>query len=382
MMELELYRYSLCLVLPLLLFFGIYFLVARVPDKPTYQPYVRSRKTMGVAMLALGVNYAIHFLTMVRFENAHYAILLNISTYSLCFGLFSIALITLLEPEYFCKRQFFRAVPYWLGFTVLALGVILVPDGLMCMLYTLLLDICLMAYGSVVSIRILKAYFRARKRFDETNAEDIGSYIRWLSNMTYIAVIYGVGCTFFTLLPDNFIYLWILSSLGFYIYVFVCYRNYMLSIEVVEAAMDSSYEGSEKAGEAADDLGKIANDGAVEADSLEACAVFPYIEERIKKWIDEDGYVRHGFTINDLAREFYTNRTYLSSYINSVYHVPFRQWVSGLRIEYAKRIMIESPERKISDIAEASGFQSPSHFTKSFRESEGCSPAVWRRSHM
>ncbi|HCZ22388.1 MAG TPA: AraC family transcriptional regulator, partial [Rikenellaceae bacterium] len=88
------------------------------------------------------------------------------------------------------------------------------------------------------------------------------------------------------------------------------------------------------------------------------------------------------FTINDLAREFYTNRTYLSSYINSVYHVPFRQWVSGLRIGYAKRIMIESPERKISDIAEASGFQSPSHFTKSFRESEGCSPAVWRRSHM
>ncbi|HAZ73905.1 MAG TPA: AraC family transcriptional regulator, partial [Rikenellaceae bacterium] len=79
---------------------------------------------MGVAMLALGVNYAIHFLTMVRFENAHYAILLNISTYSLCFGLFSIALITLLEPEYFCKRQFFRAVAYWLGFTVLALGVI------------------------------------------------------------------------------------------------------------------------------------------------------------------------------------------------------------------------------------------------------------------
>lgn len=55
------YDYSLCGALVLLLFFGTYFLAGRTPDKPIFYNYIRSRRIMGVALLVLAVNYAVHW---------------------------------------------------------------------------------------------------------------------------------------------------------------------------------------------------------------------------------------------------------------------------------------------------------------------------------
>ncbi len=56
---------------------------------------------------------------------------------------------------------------------------------------------------------------------------------------TYWVVTYGVGCGLLTFLPDEYIYIWILSSVPLYIYMFLCYLNYMLFYEQVENAMES-----------------------------------------------------------------------------------------------------------------------------------------------
>ena len=76
----RLYEYSLIAALALLLFFAIYFLVARVPDKPIFATYVRSCRIMGLALLTLAVNYIVHLFVDVRFQNHWAAILLNLST--------------------------------------------------------------------------------------------------------------------------------------------------------------------------------------------------------------------------------------------------------------------------------------------------------------
>ena len=81
-----------------------------------------------------------------------------------------------------------------------------------------------------------------------------------------------------------------------------------------------------------------------------------------------------------MAQQIHTNRTYLSEYINTVYQQSFRDWIAGLRIEYAKRLMLEQPHLKMLEISVASGFLSLSHFTKTFSEKENCSPARWSRN--
>ena len=41
------YNYSLCAALPLMLFFGFYFLFARTPEKAIFDNFLRSRRIMG-----------------------------------------------------------------------------------------------------------------------------------------------------------------------------------------------------------------------------------------------------------------------------------------------------------------------------------------------
>lgn len=102
---------------------------------------------------------------------------------------------------------------------------------------------------------------------------------------------------------------------------------------------------------------------------------------KVDSWIKSDGYVQPGLTIKELSEILHTNRTYLSAYIKTTYKMTFREWITGLRLEYAKNILKEHPEINIQKLAESSGFLSHSNFIKSFTEKEGCTPAKWKKAN-
>jgi AraC-like DNA-binding protein len=102
--------------------------------------------------------------------------------------------------------------------------------------------------------------------------------------------------------------------------------------------------------------------------------------EKINGWIDAEGYIQSGLTIKKLADMLQTNRTYLSEYIKTTYGASFRDWITGLRINYAKRLLAQYPRLTVADISERSGFLSPSHFIRLFKENSGCTPVKWRKT--
>lgn len=365
------YNYSLCIALPLMIFFGFYFLVAKTPDKAIFENYLRSRRIMGVAMLLLAANYAAHFFFEIRFHNVNAAILLNLSTYFLCYWLFSSALTTLLDRFYISKRRFRIHIFLWALFSALsAIVLLLLPDGMTQKIGLTAMAIWLVAYGLFLGRRLLMAYHRAVKIFDDTHSEDIGAYIKWMSVFTYWALIFGVGCALLTFLPDKYVFVWILSSVPFYIYLYHCYQSYMLFYEKVENAMESEISSEE---EILCDLEDI----AVEEEPVSSYAD---IDGKVRQWIDAAGYVRPGLTVTELSEILHTNRTYLSKYIKAVYDKSFREWITDMRIEYAKTILVKGPELNIAEISEASGFMSVSHFMRIFKEQVDCSPAKWRKT--
>lgn len=101
------------------------------------------------------------------------------------------------------------------------------------------MGVWLVAYGLVLARRLILSYRRAVRLFDDTRSDDVGAYIRWMSVFTYWAVIFGVGCGLLTFLPDEYIYIWILSSVPFYIFLYYSYMNYLLFYEQVEQAFES-----------------------------------------------------------------------------------------------------------------------------------------------
>lgn len=374
-MEPSIYRFSLCAALPLMLFFGFYFLFAKTPEKKIFKNYLRSRQIMGIAMLLLSANYSVHFFFGIRFKNADSSILMNMSTYFLCYSLFSSALIMLLDCFYITKRRVWTHIILWIIFSTLSgVVVFLVPSGIIQKISLFALAVWLIVFGIVLARRVIIAYRRAIRIFNETQADDIGAYIEWLSIFTYWAVIFGVGCGLLTFLPDKYVFIWILSSIPFYSYLFYSYQNYLLFYEQVENAFEQDIQSEEEL---------LTNSGTEpEMVSEEEIPVsYTGIIEKVDNWIKTDGYVQQGLTIKELSEILHTNRTYLSAYIKTTYKMTFREWITGLRLEYAKNILKEHPEINIQKLAESSGFLSRSNFIKLFSEKEGCTPAKWKKAN-
>ena len=103
------------------------------------------------------------------------------------------------------------------------------------------------------------------------------------------------------------------------------------------------------------------------------------LKEPLDRWLSTKGYRQQGLTIEEMAASLATNRTYLSSYIKTVYNMSFREWFVDLRISYAKQQLVKHPELTLAAISEASGFLSLSHFTKIFTKKAGCQPSKWRK---
>ena len=128
-MEPSIYRFSLCAALPLMLFFGFYFLFAKTPEKKIFENYLRSRRIMGIALLLLAANYSVHFFFGIRFKNVNAAILMNLSTYFLCYYLFSSAMITLLDRFYITRKRSWTHIILWVVFSTLSGVVLLLLPG-------------------------------------------------------------------------------------------------------------------------------------------------------------------------------------------------------------------------------------------------------------
>lgn len=374
-MEPSIYSFSLCTALPLMLFFGFYFLFAKTPEKKIFKNYLRSRQIMGIAVLLLSANYSVHFFFGIRFKNADSAILMNMSTYFLCYSLFSSALIMLLDRFYITKRRVWTHIILWIIFSTLS-GVVLflLPSGIMQKFSLFALAAWLVVFGVVLARRVIIAYRRAIRIFNETQADDIGAYIEWLSIFTYWALIFGVGCGLLTFLPDEYVFIWILSSIPFYSYLFYSYQNYLLFYEQVENAFEQDIQSEEELLTNSETEHEIVSE-------KEVPKTYTEFIERVDNWIKTDGYVQQGLTIKELSEILYTNRTYLSAYIKTTYKMTFREWITSLRLEYAKNILKEHPEINIQKLAESSGFLSQSNFIKLFSEKEGCTPAKWKKSN-
>lgn len=95
-------------------------------------------------------------------------------------------------------------------------------------------------------------------------------------------------------------------------------------------------------------------------------------------FVEEQIYLNPTLKVSDLAMQLATNRTYISNQINREMGMTFYDYVNGMRVEHAKRLIRES-EDNIKEIALASGFSSASAFTRVFQREVGMTPSEYRQ---
>ena len=101
--------------------------------------------------------------------------------------------------------------------------------------------------------------------------------------------------------------------------------------------------------------------------------------ERIRKLVnDEKLFLYPNLKVSDLAARLYTNRSYIYHAINVEMDTTFSDYINGLRIDYASRLLEEHSEFPINDVITKSGFTSSSAFYRNFKKFKGITPTEKR----
>ncbi|MEP3210839.1 MAG: helix-turn-helix domain-containing protein [Maribacter sp.] len=94
--------------------------------------------------------------------------------------------------------------------------------------------------------------------------------------------------------------------------------------------------------------------------------------ENAKLFLDKE------LTLSNLAKQFDTNSTYLSKYINEKKGENFPSYIKGLRIKYAIEALKENPgllKFNIKGLASEFGFQTPDAFSRAFQKETNVKPS-------
>lgn len=233
----------------------------------------------------------------------------------------------------------------------------------------------LMLFAAIHTVGILVYGFIAIRQYNKTllanfSADDRYS-VNWLRYILVLCIGLAVVWTIATLQgawPAIIIY----NLLCVIIFSMLCYFVYRQEnmLEVLSASAD---------GDDTDNLSDFASDSLENATEDDSCqTAYPFADRFDTVFSKGKIYLNATLTLNDLARELGTNRTYLSNYLNQELHTTFYEYVNQWRVRRAKELLRET-DLLLEEVALLSGFNSMSSFRRYFSAHTGMSPLEYRK---
>lgn len=375
-MNYDMIEYNLVLigwVVALLL--GIALLVIKVPETAGHTSYSRGKKTGAIAILLFGAE--IFFQWLIRFYLAIADPMLSVSAYLFTFFvanlLFTGGFCSMMAPMLYTRRQRIIAICLAAFYLFLLIAVYFLPGrrlqsygillccGLLFLLACACIYKCIIIYRS--AINDLRTYY----------SDVVENLMRWMPGVGFGIMIFMLSAPITCLCPRWIGINQLALGIIMMIYTFVCVINFSLNYNKVAVAITpGDHEDNANLPENADNEDTMSSTTSLN-DSLR-----DILHEKAQRWIERGGYRTPGITIEHVARDMGTNRSYLSRYLNELRHVNFYEWVAQLRIEEAQSLMRTHPSMLIEQIASRVGFTSASTFSSTFKKIVGITPNKWR----
>ena len=97
--------------------------------------------------------------------------------------------------------------------------------------------------------------------------------------------------------------------------------------------------------------------------------------ERVKQYVEE--HYSEKITLQVVAREMHFNVSYLSNLFSEVADVNYSEYVTGVRIRKAKKLLRET-DLSIEEVSRRTGFSDAKYFSKVFKRATGRTPRSYR----
>ena len=375
-MNYDLIEYNLVLigwVVALLL--GAALLIIKVPDNAGHMSYSRVKNICAITMLLFGSE--IFFQWLIRFFLEIADPMLSVSAYLFTFCMANLMIMSgfcsTMAPRLFGRRQRLYAISVLVFYLILLTVVYLLPRGrlqsygvlLCCVILFLLACVCI--YKSIViyrsAINDLRTYY----------SDVVENMIRWMPGVGFGIMAFFLSAPITCLCPRWIGINQLALGIIMMIYAFVCIISFSFDYNKVALAITAPASDQDT-----DEPESAENKETRSAVTSLNESLRDILHEKEQRWVERGGYRTPGITIEHVARDMGTNRSYLSRYLNELCHVNFYEWVAQLRIEEAQSLMSTHPSMLIEQIATRVGFTSASTFSSTFKKIVGITPNKWR----
>lgn len=366
-------------------------IVSRLHVRWINKRYERSRKLILAAMLGMAGQYLLQMVFGLRASSDDLGAIVNIFIYTPCFTLITLGIYNIIAPHaHFRQMNLVCGVQYAAIVGTFLLGFYSKKSihigwwlYLMLAFYTVNTVYCV--------IKIFIEMMRRKKMLEKMSGTDLLPYVRYsyasLFNVCFVSVIMP-----FVILNTPLLY--IIGPLGlcaifFFIMTFVALVNsYTPSDELLDKE-DDNEKNNEKTdnsetSESEEDnnpTASTAKDGAQPKPTELSKERTEHIKAMLDRWCRKQGYKDSSANMMTLSLAIGVSKDELTLYFDQCLNSTFRVWLSDIRFDAAKAMMIKHPDYSNDIISTECGFSSRTHLYRVFKQRVFCTPTVWRENN-
>ena len=364
------------------LILGLLLLLIKVPGTAYYKKIANTKNTIAVCyLICSGLFFATLRYSGISDYDVFSSLMMFVITATASVVL-SYSLITLLEPGEFDHDKFYLNVG-----AVAVMSFILAKSfwwengfGKIAVMSVSLFLFIIQCLGHIVKFR--KTYLKSVKQLEMYYDEEEDTKIRWIKFCYIIMMLTQTFILVYMLLPRGMMKVYTLFYSLFMLYFSANFISFLGSHKLLlDAFAHKTLSGKELIDmihERKDMKGKKAlkkkSPGFNDAE-------FKRIEKSLEIWVKEKRYREYDKSREDIAKELRTSKESLHMYFTTIKKIDFRTWRTELRIEEAKKLLLEDKTTSINIIGEMAGFSDRANFYRQFVKIVGCSPKEWRENN-
>lgn len=364
------------------MFISAFFIaVTRLHVRWINRRYEWSRWMIFAALLFMAVHFFLQMYFGFRATDEDVGAVINVLVYLPCFTLFSMAIYNI-EATHTKRRKMnlICAAVYAAMLAAFAVGYSFSGSlNIGAWLYVMLA----LFFGNIVyCIYMIIIEMNKRKKLLETmTATDMLPFIRYARASIAMLSLIAISMPF-AILSTKLLY--VVGPLGllitlFFIVNFVAFGNcYVPTEELLDRERGN---GETDADDEKTTAESCARQSAADSDRSEqrlSAERSAFIQAALDKWCADMGYKDSSVNMLTLSHSLDINKNELTQFFSQCQNTTFRIWLSEIRFNAAKRMMMENPDYSNDIISSECGFSSRSYLYRVFKEKEGCTPIVWR----
>ena len=328
--------------------------------------YERSRWMIVVALIGLAIQYAVQMLFGFRAMHDNLGAVVNILIYTPCFSLISMGIYNIETTRANLRKMILMCSGIYAAIIVVfCVGISLhhslyIREGL----YLMLTLFCVSVFYCIYMI--IQEMIRRKNMLETMAATDLLPYVRY-SRASVIILWLAVLAMPIAIFSTTLLYIVgpaVLLALLFFNLTFIALGN---SYIPTEELLDKE-EKNQRCG------------GAEKEKTLLRLSEERrnFIQNSLDQWCMDLGYKDCNVNMLTLSRTLCISKNELSQFFDQCLHSNFRIWLSEIRLNAAKKMMLEYPDYSNDIISAECGFSCRTHLYRIFKTKEGCSPTEWR----